>query len=809
MPQFFSVPPVNGIQTLTIKERYIKEDNDVYFFLVLSGEIKISLNKSEYFLGLGDVIMIDPRHHFLANGYDKNLTLVIKMRSDFFYQGKSEFFGTFICNSSQDSSRDYTAIRKILSQIALTYYENQDVNQIRQFELCYSLLYYLNLNHYEDNLNIRQDNKNKFRQREYQIISYLGNNYMNSITLQDLSDVVFLSPTYLSRFFKKQFGQNFNEYLNQIRLEHAINDITFTTMPITTIAFNNGFSSNNALNILFKKKYNRTPSEYRKIHSKDIQEKKPQDSILVDKLDFSIVEQKLSTYAENQADDTSNHPIKVKYEINNSTDREKIVPIWKSIINIGDSSNFRNFNTQSQLVMAQKEIGFQYSRIQGVLNEELIPPLDDNSYNFSNFDSIIELLTSLNLTPFLDLTFKQNYLFMNGFQLVYPPYYNESQKDHAGYFLEKVSALIKHSINTFGISAVEKWVFEIGYEHDEYLSVTEEIPYFVNRFKKAYALIKSFASNALVGGMSHNLTVDSPTFKEIIVNMDKADFSPDFISLCGFPYESFDSTNNNKKFVISSDPSFIVKKVDEAKSILAKYPRITQSLYLTVFGPDIKIRNHVNDSCYQSSFIVKNIIDLLGKVEAMGYWQLSDIGTEYKDTSRILFGGNGLITKNGIKKPGFIALKRLNIVNSEIVHKESGCLLSTNGVNTYSIILCNYAHFNDFYCVSEATSSTLKDVYSVFKDDKNIDVSIILNDIQKGRYKIITTTLNQENGCLLDKWIQYGILDDLQPRDIRYLSDSVHPQRTARYMTCGEGTLNLSFQLMPHEVKFIELIREL
>ena len=74
---------------------------------------------------------------------------------------------------------------------------------------------------------------------------------------------------------------------------------------------------------------------------------------------------------------------------------------------------------------------------------------------------------------------------------------------------------------------------------------------------------------------------------------------------------------------------------------------------------------------------------------------------------------------------------------------------------------------------------------------------------------MIATTLNRENGSLFDEWLRYGIIDELQPHDIHYLEDIVHPQRMVRYHDCEDGTLKLNLQMLPHEVKFLLILREL
>ena len=232
-------------------------------------------------------------------------------------------------------------------------------------------------------------------------------------------------------------------------------------------------------------------------------------------------------------------------------------------------------------------------------------------------------------------------------------------------------------------------------------------------------------------------------------------------------------------------------------------------IWLTVFSQDIRTRNHVNDSAYQATFITKNTLDLIDLVDTIGYWQLSDVDSEYIDTTRILFGGTGIISKDGLKKPGFSTLKRLSSINTLMIQKEGNMLVTTNAINTYNIVLYNYAHFTDLYCLTNGESVTCDNVYTEFRDAATKDIGITLKGLQKGRYKVITTTLNRENGSLFDEWVRYGIMDGLQPHDIHYLQDIVHPQRIVRYHDCEDGVLQLGIQMLPHEVKFLLVLREL
>ncbi|MDD6161086.1 MAG: helix-turn-helix domain-containing protein [Oscillospiraceae bacterium] len=801
--------PVTDISIISIQGTYNRTTSDVVFFLILNGALDFRCGESTVSAKTQDVVMFPSREHFSVLASGSNLVLVVSLRSDFFAQGQSELLGRFVCNSVEDRERDYGPLRKLLAQLSLCKLENSDINGIHLRELSFSLLYYLNRYHYVpfSHSDDEEEGSQKYAKRYAQIVSYIEQNYSEPISLEDLAREVYLSPTYLSRFFRKHMGENFRAYLNRVRLEHAYYDVLQSDLTLTAVSYNNGFPNLNTFNQLFQAQYGMPPSQYRQQHA--AADREADLSPAAQTQHYMLAEQTLIEMAA-QSDDSATaicFPVKEHHRIDDVNSFTPVTPIWNRIINLGAAINLNSHTLQTHIAMFQKEIGFHYGRIESVLNDQFLPSLPNGGYNYSAFDQLIDMLLSNGLTPFLDLTNRSNYLVLKNQTFVYPTAAKISRVEAERLFLDKVSHLLRHCLNTFGISEVERWGFEIGYHHGEYLVLTETPYAFVQRFVKGHRMIKSLLPNAL-SGIRHNVSISSDVFRKILTDLDRAKCSPDFIALCAFPYERAENSGDPNRYIYSSDPDFIRNRVLEIKEILAGYPSITQSIYLTVLGVDVMVRNPMNDSCFQASFLVKNTLDLIGLVDAIGYWQLSDSGTEYNDSTWILFGGSGIISKHGLKKPGFTALKRLNRMNVNIIEKGDGYIVTTNGRNSYQVLMCNYIHFSDVFCVSDPSAITPEDAYSFFSSTSTKDLSIQLNNLPHGRYKIITTTLNRDYGSLLDQWLRYGIIDDLQMRDIYYFRDVVHPNRTARYAQCDNGTLELHAQLLPHEIKFLELLRE-
>lgn len=98
-------------------------------------------------------------------------------------------------------------------------------------------------------------------------ISYLQNNYINPISLQEIAGRYFVSPEHFSRVFKQKTGFNVSEYLNILRLQKAENLLKqLTAAPITEIAEDCGFNDSNYFSVKFKKLYGVSPKKFQTMH---------------------------------------------------------------------------------------------------------------------------------------------------------------------------------------------------------------------------------------------------------------------------------------------------------------------------------------------------------------------------------------------------------------------------------------------------------------------------------------------------------------------------------------------------------------
>ena len=99
------------------------------------------------------------------------------------------------------------------------------------------------------------------------ILDEIEKKYAQNLSLEFLAKKFHFHPNSLTRYFKKQTGTTFYQYLQKIRLKHAYYDLIHTNMKIIDIALNHGFKNVKSFENVFKKEYHTTPTKYRKVNN--------------------------------------------------------------------------------------------------------------------------------------------------------------------------------------------------------------------------------------------------------------------------------------------------------------------------------------------------------------------------------------------------------------------------------------------------------------------------------------------------------------------------------------------------------------
>jgi transcriptional regulator GlxA family with amidase domain len=96
-------------------------------------------------------------------------------------------------------------------------------------------------------------------------MEYAKKNFRKKITVEELAELIHISPKYFTIYFSKNTGGiSLMKYLNKLRVDYAASLLAVSDMTVEQIAFDAGFCSSSYFSRIFKKYYNMSPLEYRK-----------------------------------------------------------------------------------------------------------------------------------------------------------------------------------------------------------------------------------------------------------------------------------------------------------------------------------------------------------------------------------------------------------------------------------------------------------------------------------------------------------------------------------------------------------------
>ncbi|WP_256700835.1 response regulator [Paenibacillus sp. P46E] len=96
-----------------------------------------------------------------------------------------------------------------------------------------------------------------------QVKAFVEEHYAENITLESMAALVFMNPYYFSSFFKKHTGQNFKNYITEVRMGHALRLLLHSDLMVYEIAERVGYNNARHFSDMFKKQFGKLPQEYK------------------------------------------------------------------------------------------------------------------------------------------------------------------------------------------------------------------------------------------------------------------------------------------------------------------------------------------------------------------------------------------------------------------------------------------------------------------------------------------------------------------------------------------------------------------
>lgn len=807
-------------------ERYWHQSIELIY--VLSGNVHVQCRNIQYNLHEDDIIFINMFDvHALSSKQCEILSLKVDISSldpeiSRFSQNR------FDCNSSIETDKTkFIPLKRLLASIVKSNLNPEDNIELLNKSYIYKLLYTLTTNFkVEDTTNFNDLNKNSERIKN--ILNHINENYRQKISLTDLANAFYLSAPYISKIFKEFIGISFSEYLTEVRLSHATKDLAVPNLKIEYIAEKNGFSNTRSFVSVFKNKYECLPSKYRK--KMDTYNSENQNNI-TESINYFALRHNTSF---NRLVEYLKQDVVVAEENKSHTTIYEISPIntsikgmllrhtFKTLTCIGKAKHILICENQYMLRELQKDIGFEYIRFHGLLDDEMMFYSENENGDpelcFTCIDLVIDFLLSINLKPFMELSFMPKKL--------------ASDPERTMFFIDSVISLpksmqkwtfiihqlIKHFISRYGKKEVESWPFFLWNEPDliKMFGFKNRNDFF-DFYKETYKTIKNISPYICFGSspVFADTIAGSNNWLDTFIDFCKVnDCFPDFINMHFYPMNlsgkdvttiSRKVHGDMKKYLVYMESENALKEnIQCIRKRMKENDWETDKLYLIGWNSSISHNELLNDTVYKAAYIAKNILENYDTIESFGYWQISDFTEEVKIKNQLYQGGQGFFTYNGIKKSHYYVFQILNKLGDRLLEKGDGFFITTDG-DSIQIILYNYQHYSKLYASGEIFDMTFENRYTPFPKSHTLKVILPLTNLLHSSYQLTETIVNKNYGSSFDKWLELGGMPLESKNDIEYLKSVSLPLIQKKILDIENDSLTITAELQPHEVRLIEI----
>lgn len=250
---------------------------EVEFIYAVHGSVRIGVNNERVDLAEGEMMFFasGESHYFLASPDSER----------FVYQFDLQLFDEAILRESektliqlfengQPHSRHWPeALANSTRNLLIELYR---IDQERPFGVNYLILgkLYQMIGDFFQHLPERQFAKSNLDfsaiqykdtlERLNKVFAFIESSYQESITIEDIANIVGFSPYYFTRFFKKNTGQTFGQFLSEYRINEAKFILANEKIPMAEVAERSGFSSVKTFHHVFKEAVGQSPLQYQK-----------------------------------------------------------------------------------------------------------------------------------------------------------------------------------------------------------------------------------------------------------------------------------------------------------------------------------------------------------------------------------------------------------------------------------------------------------------------------------------------------------------------------------------------------------------
>ncbi|WP_236005907.1 helix-turn-helix domain-containing protein [Desemzia sp. RIT 804] len=717
---------------------------------VIKGSIWVTYEGSEEELRESDILFINRNSRYSIIGEEDSILISLSISSHFFALHYKNYFHSYFQTFSNELNTGRETVmqqmRHLLSEMILEKYRDEDSSSLVTQSSVYQIM--LMLTRFFKKEVPLWEGTEVSDERIVRIIQMIEQRYTEPLTLSEIAESEFLSPSYLSRYFKQMTGIGFLQYLYRVRLKHSMEDLLYTTDNLFQIANKNGFSTAKNYSAVFKAAYNQTPSEYRKEHQLDDLPKRriTEDGTEVKSvMESPAVLVQLAKYLDEGSEQNfiydkvpvEEREVVINKEIEDTLGKEQ------HLVFIGQLKSLLDENIQKQVVTAHQELGVDFVGIYNLIKgSTLLPEVEtDEVISTSPVHAISDLALEFLKEQQIGLFIRIDY---------------QEIIDNEDNFFKRFDHFMQHALHVFGRQFVEKWhVLFQGPDND--LISADELK---RLYLKLWQLLEKRTRQINVGYyISFDERKDDILADQYWIFEERQKI--DFISYDADQNDLIDFDKISDKDFINSQ-NYILDKTHKLKIFLKKH-QMNKPLCLNNWNTLTGNTRYTNGTFFRGALILRTVLELSKEVKSIGFWINNQVHEKSSSSRNILIDGLELFHFFNGKRPVYYAMMFKERLHGKIVARGEDFLMTENE-NGYQIILFNERRFNPQYSTDE-----------LFIQSRSKELHFRLNGLEKSNYQIRLFRFDSENGGLYKNWrklnSQYGIDREI----INYIVQSAKP----------------------------------
>lgn len=369
-------------------------NSGISLFLIIRGKAGLEMDGITYELNEGGIAVVGNMEIFSMDSDGSSVVLSLLFPRDYLAGVFPEALKRRIAYVSTGESledSDYAALRRLASDMAFRSMRRAEGYELKVQSEIFELFHCI-LTGIAGREGLAGAENGGADGRLSAVLSDIHQNFRYSLTLNEAAKKVFLSPQYLSRLFREKMGVTFLEYLNALRLSEAAGALLQSENSIARIALDSGFPSEKAFSRQFRKKYDVTPSEYRRANYLGGQE---QGSYFEQMEDVSL--EAFVKFVGAYTPEVQKER-RVLEQIDMTAEPQRI--FHENLIDVGNIWLCLREDIRMQLEMAQKILDCRYVRVTMMEHPEFMGVGDKIGQQYDYY-YVFSLFFRLGLVPFI------------------------------------------------------------------------------------------------------------------------------------------------------------------------------------------------------------------------------------------------------------------------------------------------------------------------------------------------------------------------------------------------------------------------